>query len=226
MSISLYPNDSLIRRAVRILFVLYFCNDSSGQMSMFDENLSIESESKLQKIEFWIRYPDHLAVALLRGCEMEGFGSQHLLSQKDEVKEIVLKIFRDQEPHLRWVPMLKYLRGAYEPLDDVMCFLSSRSLAYSRVVEGGKRVRYLLMPKGSDAVKKLLRECEETKWYEDRCKLINSFFGHLSGFEIRKLQYLEETYANAHAQKMIARVEAEVYRRFEKVFGEPLYDYA
>jgi len=63
--------DPIERQAVRILFILYFCRDNQVMtLPMFDDYLCvIESETKLQKIDFWIRYPDHLANALLMGCE-------------------------------------------------------------------------------------------------------------------------------------------------------------
>jgi hypothetical protein len=209
------------RDAARVLFILYFCSDECLQRSLFDEfdyTHLIDSESKLQKIDFWIRYPDHLAAALLRGCESGG----NLINQVDEVKQIIRRIFQEQEPILRWIPMRKYLHGAYEPLDKVMAFLSSRVLAYRRAVEWGHRTCYFLTPKGSGAVEGLLKECEESRWYAERCQLIKSFFGHLHGYDIRKLQYLEEDYSAAPYTETIDRIEAEVRRRYSRLFGELL----
>jgi hypothetical protein len=214
--------DSIERYAVRILFILYFCSDRQTSLPLFNDDYAcvIDAESKLQKIDFWLRYPDHLAAALIRGCEPDG--NLTLIKRKDKVKQVVRHIFREREPILRWVPMRKYLRGAYEPLDNVMGFLSSRSLAYRRIVERKHRTRYFLTHKGTDAVAKMLKECQETQWYAERCELINSFFGHLNGFEIRKLQYLEGNYATTPYSKMIGHVEVEVRQRFEKLFGEAL----
>jgi hypothetical protein len=215
--------DTIERHAVRILLILYFCRDHPDTPSIRligDDTHVIETEGKLQKIDFWIRYPDHLAAALLRGCEPEGEISAS--GRTDEVKNLVREIFREQEPVLRWVPMLKYLRGAYEPLDNVMVFLTSRNLAYRRIVEKRHRTRYILTRKGYDAVQLMLQECPETRWYADRCQIINSFFGHLNSFEIRQLQYLEGNYAATPYREMIVPVEAEVRRRFERLFGEPL----
>ena len=131
-------------------------------------------------------------------------------------------IFLTEEPQIRWIPMLKYLRGAYEPLDDVMAFLSSRRLASRKVFEKGHRTRYYLTLKGSQAVSDILVACEEASWYAERCKLINSFFEHLNGFEIREMQYLEGSYANTPTLKVIEQVEREVRNRFQIAFGEKL----
>ncbi|RPJ58493.1 MAG: hypothetical protein EHM12_07780, partial [Dehalococcoidia bacterium] len=203
MSIS--DGVSIERNAVRILFILYFCNDRPPDepLHLFDDYTHfISSESKLQKVDFWIRYPDHLAAALLRGCE-----NLSLINRADDIKQTIRRIFQDREPTLRWIPMRKYLHGAYEPLDDAIGFLSSRLLAYLRVEERGHRKRYFLTRKGSRAVEAMLQECPITQWYAERCQLINSFFGHLNGFEIRQLQYLEENYDLAQYSDMIGRVE-------------------
>mgnify|MGYP000855540009 FL=1 len=227
MHIAPEPEDLIERHIIRILFILYFCSDNNQEIAftlpMFTESVRIlNSESKLQKIDFWIRYPDHLAAALLRGCETKGIGSFNLIARQEEVRQVVRQIFDNQEPVLRWTPMRKYLRGAYEPLDKVMTFLSSRDLAYRRVTEQGHRVQYELTLQGHTVVEKLLGECPETHWYAERCKLIADFFGHLNGFEIRKLQYLETEYADTAHEHNIARIDTEIRQRFERLFGETL----
>lgn len=223
MKYSLDPGP-IERYAVRILFILRFCHDQKDkniQLSMFEPNeftYSINSETKLQKIDFWVRYPDHLAAALIKGCEPGGKQGH----RRSEVKDFVRQIFLDEEPTIRWVPMLKYLRGAYEPLDEVLSFLSSRQLAYRRNIEKGHRTRFFLTPKGNNSVSQMIRECPETEWYMRRSMLINSFFEHLNGFEIREMQYLEKNYLNTPPLKMIEQVESEVRSRFERLFGETL----
>jgi hypothetical protein len=209
------------RDSVRIMFILYFCCDDQLPLPGEHEEVytrSIDSESKLQKIDFWIRYPDHLAAALLYGCEAGG----SLERRKEEIKQIICHIFHEGEPTLRWIPMRKYLHGAYEPLDDVMNYLSSRMLAFRRVVEWGHRTRYYLTLKGCDVVEGLLKECPESIWYQERCRLIQSFFKHLKGFDLRNLQYLEKNYANTPNSEIIDRIEAIVRQRFFQLYGERL----
>lgn len=211
------------RDAVRILFILYFCGKKPLQPSLFDMDdytHLIDSESKLQKIDFWLRYPDHLAAALLYGCEPDGDGS--LANRSEEIKPIIRQIFHTREPVLRWIPMRKYLRGAYEPLDSVMAYISALGLAYRRVLEWGHCTYYFLTSKGSCAVERIQSECDEARWYADRCQLINSFFGHLNGFEIRTLQYLQVEYKLTPNQVTIDRIEPEIRQRFAHFYGEEL----
>lgn len=136
-------NSFIERDAVRFLLILYHCGEKPSQMSLFDANdytHMIDSESKLQKIDFWLRYPDHFAAALLHCCET----GKDIVQQSNDIKKIIRQIFASREPVLRWIPMRKYLRGAYEPLDEVLSFLSSRNLAYKRVVSWGHCSYYFL----------------------------------------------------------------------------------
>ena len=220
--------ESLQRHAVRILFILYFCHDDPPSGTTFqlpllvvneDAVCTIKSELKVQKIDFWIRYPDHLAAALVEECKPGGT----LLQRKNEVKKAIRNIFSGNEPEIHWVPMRRYLRGAYEPLDDVMSFLTSRWLAYRRVNTKGRRnTCYHLTQKGYKVVTDMLKACPETGWYERRCKQIQSFFGGASGGEIKDIQYLQDIYKNTPYEDVIDRVEAEVRSNFKSVFGEPL----
>ncbi len=84
------------------------------------------------------------------------------------------------------------------------------------------RTQYFLTLRGHAAVENLLRACPEAAWYADRCHLLSRFFGHLSGENIRNIQYLEPTYVAAANRTLIPSVEGEVRDRFARLFGEML----
>lgn len=183
-----------------------------------EDAYSIDSESKLQKFDFWLRYPDYLAAALLKQAKSGAISSKC----HDEVKHIIRDIFSEGEPELRWIPMRKYLRGAYEPLDELFSYLSCRKLAYKRVTGWGHCSKYFLTEKGCQAVEGLLQTCPESAWYADRCQLLQRFFGHLTGHEIRAIQYREYEYSTASYKDLIPRIEEKVRENFEAFFGEAL----
>lgn len=214
--------DPIERQIVRILFILYYCHDDEPMLlpSAFDYAHSLESETKLQKIDFWIRYPDHLAAALLTGLEQKG--RWQLRNRADEIKHLIREVLQNDEPKRRWVPMHRYMHGAYESLNEVMVFLLAYNLAYYRIQAGQKHKRYFLTQAGANVAQALLAECSEASWYAQRCKAINSFFGYLSGFEIRRLQYLQGNYASTPWWQILPRVEPEVRLRFDQVFGEEI----
>lgn len=220
-----FSKTTVFQDAVRILFILHFCNDQPNPTLDLDLPVNqrfvayIDSETKLQKIDFWIRYPDYLCAALLWACEHQG---RALHSQRNEIKEVIRSIFDSNEPEIRLVPMYKYLRGAYERLDGVMTFLSSRDLAIRRPTKTKHKTRYFLTEKGGSAVQGILKECPTSHWYQDRCQLINRYFGHWNGFEIRESQYRERTYQETPNLKLIEQIDDEVRERFERQFGEEL----
>jgi hypothetical protein len=212
---------SLERDVVRILFILHYCGDRPFQSNMFDSEQyarCIESELSLQKVDFWVRYPDHLASALLRECRV----GRPLAARCEEIKGVVRRIFADEEPDIRWTQMLRFRHGAYEPLDLVMSYLDSRRLAERRSALRGGPTRYYLTERGREAVEHMLEECSESRWYAERCQLISSFFGTLRGEEQRQIQYEEQTYGDTPWMQPIPRVDAAVRALFEEMFGEPL----
>jgi hypothetical protein len=66
----------------------------------------VETEVKLQKIDFWVRNPDYLAAALLQDYES---------SREPYLLELAGLILDSEEPEVRRYPMLRHLFGAYEP---------------------------------------------------------------------------------------------------------------
>jgi hypothetical protein len=215
------PRLSIETEVVRILSILRFCGEPNNQLTLLIEDYythAISSQLKLQKVDFWLRYPDYFAMALMHGCRQDG----ELVDRRDEIKEIVRRIFINREPDLRHVPMRRYIHGAYEPLDAVLSFLSSRWLAYHRAVEGGGRTEYRLTQTGCDAIENILAACPLSVWYAERCRLINSFYGDLGGEDLRKLQYIEPTYKNTSVLSTIPRIDKEVRARFQQLYGEPL----
>jgi hypothetical protein len=215
---------SIEQDAARILFILRFCGMPLPPQLPFSDNTQdyfvyrIDSETKLQKLDFWIRYPDYLCLALLLACSQEYVKTDVF---KQQVKHNVRSIIENEEPQLRLKPMLKYLRGAYEPLDTIISFLYSRGLVLP--IFQKTLTCYDLTRRGDIAVSGLLQECPETHWYKERCELITHFFGALSGIELRQLQYEEMEYKSANMSELITSIDTEkVEHRFKQVFGESL----
>lgn len=214
--------EPIERKAVRILFIVRFCGNDTNQLGLFGPQYAIESELKLQKIQFWVRNPDYLADALLDACST--LKSVH--HRTSEVKSIILKIFADQEPEFRTVPMERYFHGAYENLERVLVFLISRGLlSGKRQKHNVKKTYYFLTEAGERLVEMLLAKCDEAWWYEERCKLINSFWGNLSGNKLGRIQHSNLTYHDTDIAKIIRPITSEVRIKFAELFGEELPEY-
>ncbi|MET7549740.1 hypothetical protein ABZS94_28935 [Streptomyces sp. NPDC005500] len=71
----------------------------------------VRAQVRLQKLDFWVRYPDYLAYELMTEYE----------KAPDELAllDLAENILSSQEPDLRRFPMLRHRFGAFEELTSV-----------------------------------------------------------------------------------------------------------
>lgn len=219
----LYSGNSY-RSRLRILLILYFFSeeiDSSSELR--PEFVKVfKSEVKIQKIDFLIRYPDYLASELLFLVE-----SSNPKANKNEIKEIIRGIFRDNEPELRREEMLRFFFGAYEDIDDIIAFLVSRNfIKYESKRSVDQRVfnkAYYLTKFGVDKIEnEILSNLAKANWYKERCELINKYFGDLTGSELKFRQYQHKEYKNTQLNQYINGIEEQVKNKFLEIYGEEL----
>jgi len=106
---------------IRIFLILFFFSEEHNDSSVPNFKRLFESEVKLQKLDFWVRNPDYFSYSLLAIAEKE-------LTIKQEIKDIVKKIFEDREPEIRREDMRKFLYGAHEDITKAIAFLDSVDL--------------------------------------------------------------------------------------------------
>jgi hypothetical protein len=170
----------------------------------------IESQMKLQALDFWLRYPDYLANELLNEFEVSG---------QDELLAKAIEIVDSREPDLRRFPMVRYLFGAFEPLDDALSLLSSYDfIRMRRIGTPGVHVQkhlYLLTAKGRDAMQKLAALGPELAWYTERAALAVKIAGSAGGTALKDRQYLEAEYSNTKLRDVIAPITSRVRARID-----------
>ena len=207
------------RDRVRIFLILFFFSEECKENHMPNYKKLFETEIKLQKLDFWIRNPDYLAYSLLdiaKECSIK----------KQEIRDIVKKIFRDREPDIRKEEMRKLLYGAYEDLDEVISFLESVDLIRFR---SNKNVsldkvnkRYYITDLGVNKVESNLEKLPFLKWYEERCCLIKKYFGDKTGTQLKDIQYKVDAYAQASYGEIIPNISNHVEDKYQKIYGEKL----
>src|SRR6478672_11151576 len=84
----------------------------------------VRTQVRLQKLDFWVRNPDYLANELLNDY-VNG-------DQDPTLLQIAGEILDSEEPELRRYPMLRYLFGAYEDLEDALAVLRQADLVVRR----------------------------------------------------------------------------------------------
>jgi hypothetical protein len=191
------------RGALRLLFILARAGDvPAADVTVPDAVRVITSEKKFQKMDFWIRNPDHLAYALMQA---------HMDNPSLGYLQAAQSIADSEEPEIRRDAMLKFLYGAFEPLDTSLAPLFTYGLATMVRDQNNKRARtYFLLPKGLERAIQIEAELPEAMWYSERATLVGSLCRGFSGDQLARWQYQHPSYSTAKNGETIKSIAAEV----------------
>lgn len=199
------------RDAMRLLFILAECGDALADPPPVPLAVRvISSQKRLQKMDFWVRNPDHLAHALL-----------DVYSDTNETKWLrqAQAILGTEEPEVRRDAMAKYLYGAFEPIDTGLAPLISYGLAQALRHPQTRRQRYFLLQRGGEVAARMVAELAEAQWYADRARLVGQLCSGRSGEDLARMQYQQPEYANAPNGETIASIAAQVRARLANLEG-------
>lgn len=202
------------RNALRILFILVKGSRPYAGEPVPGFDSYFRGETKVQALDFWIRYPDYLADEIL--SIFESTNDPSLLA-------IAGKIFEDEEPDLRRVPMLRRYFGAYEPLDTVLGILKSRGLVLprSRRMETGKDAHdFLVGPKARELVAMVVADMPDLAWYDRRVDLVLQVADSRGGFTLKARQHEQKEYHDAATGDLIPTTAERVRLRLERLQGK------
>lgn len=199
------------RDALRLLFILTHAGEPVASPPPLPGAVSvIPSQKRLQKMDFWVRNPDHLAYSLLDMYESDG-DVRWLQSARS--------ILNSDEPEIRRDSMAKYIYGAYEPIDTGLAPLVSYGLAQTQRHPETRRRRYFLLEKGLEVATRITKELAEAHWYVERTKLIGDLCRGRTGEELARMQYALPEYANAPNGETIASIARQVRDRLARMEG-------
>lgn len=196
---------------MRLLFILAECGDPVGAPPPVPDAVRvISSQKRLQKMDFWVRNPDHLAHALL-----------DVYGETGEPKWLrcAQAILGTEEPEVRRDAMAKYLYGAFEPIDTGLAPLISYGLAQTLRHPQTRRLRFFLLERGDQVASKMQAELPEAHWYADRARLVSELCRGRSGEDLARMQYQQPEYANAPNGETIASIAAQVRARLANLEG-------
>lgn len=198
--------------AIRLLACIQAAGDVQNASRWGSDVVCVlHSQSRLQALDFWMRNPDYLANELL--TEFETSGERDLLT-------IAQRIFDDREPDLRRLPMVRYLFGAFEPLDNALAILRAADLI--RIKRDGVpgKIRehlYLLTIAGEDALGRIAAAAPELGWYRDRACIVARVAGAQGGKALKDRQYLQAEYAGTELSHVIQPVTDRVLARLAAI---------
>lgn len=167
----------------------------------------LRSQVLLQKLDFWLRNPDYLADELISRFERDGNAEDLGLARE---------ILASDEPELRSYQMLRFLFGAYEPLDEALSVLRTPGLVVRRKQGTAGHIKqhdYYLTSAGRTAVQSIVDTAPELMYYVERAALVADLAAGKRGSALRDIQYLHPEYADAALGTRIAGIADRARRR-------------
>jgi hypothetical protein len=193
--------------AIRILLLIAAVADPLGTTAPATSPPNavavLRSESRLQKLDFWLRNPDYLADELLNDYER---------SKEPILLDLAAGIMENDEPEVRSIPMIRYLFGAFERLDRALSMLAAPRLVITvrrRAASGNiSQAYYYLTNRGREVAEEATASFPELAWYTERALLVRALAeatGH-TGLALRKRQYLQRDYAETPLGELIPSI--------------------
>lgn len=199
-----------LRDAIRLLFILV---EGSQPLSEVRDGASsiFRGEARLHALDFWVRYPDYLAVELL-----DRFG------QDKQAEDLALAdlIMNSEEPDIRRLPMIRYFFGAFDPIDNAVSILKSRQLvSITGRKSGGKVIEtnFLIFPKAFEVCENAVKAAPVLQWYRDRAKVVCDIAGTMTGGALKNRQYARSPYAKTGLGHEIPSIAGDVRQRLEAI---------
>jgi hypothetical protein len=193
--------------ALRILLILVKGSEPIKNVTIPGFDRLFDGETKVQALDFWLRYPDYLGDELL---------SLYESTADKSYLQAVREIFENSEPDVRRVPMLRKYFGAYEPLDTVLGILKSRNLVWPRTrpITGFANHRdFLVNQRACDLVARIPKEIPELQWYDNRVDLILRVAGDRGGLALKERQHQQKEYHDTHHGAIIPTIGERVQLR-------------
>jgi len=179
----------------------------------------LNTEVKIQKLDFLLRNPDYLCFELLEVCNRNDV-------DKNEIKGIVKNIFYSHEPQIRRLEMERFFFGAYEDIDEVIAFLVTVGFIKYKVQRNSvlklTEKRYYVTNLADEKMKLPMDDMPYLKWYLDRCLLIKQYFGEYTGTQLKNLQYKIDQYRDTTYREYIRNIDDLVRQKYYEEFGEML----
>ncbi|MFB8374502.1 hypothetical protein [Paenibacillus taichungensis] len=209
----------IFKDRIRIFFIIYFFGEEYHDPNRPDCCKVMQTEVKIQKLDFLLRNPDYLAYELMELLKTSTI-------KKSEIKDEIKQIFIENEPEVRRLEMERFFFGAYEDIDQVIAFLMSCGfIKYASERDTSLRVikkSYYVTKEADQKMTENLENLEMLKWYVRRCQLIKKYFGDFSGSDLKALQYQIDEYKNTSYKEYITDIQELVKNQFFKEFGETL----
>ncbi len=208
------------RHVARLLVVLYHCGQPADSL-LDGETRQVESLWQLQRFDFWVREPGHLALALLHAYVE---APDNFAATTATLRESLNRMLADDNADNRRITLPGAPYNIFETFDHHLSFLTSRALISDRPSFARSRHqshRIILETQGVKTVRQILDSCPAYHWYRLQSETVAAFFPILEKYDLTTMIYLapDLTPAMAAATALIPSIR----QRYTKAFGEILH---
>lgn len=210
VKVNMNKSTTMYQDAIRIIFILV-----NGSVSFNDESKPtvkglFRGKARLYAMDFWVRYPDYLAHELILKYEE---------TEDVEYLKLARDIFFNNEPDLRRIPMIRFLFGAYQNLENILAVLISKGLISQSGEKSSKSIHhydFFINQKAYNIIEQAKNEFSILDWYDKRSKLVVKISGEMGGSELKNKQYKHIEYAKTKLGGVIPSIKDDVLARIEK----------
>jgi hypothetical protein len=219
MSLTARPRTgggTISQSAVRTLFILDHLGHPVPEACPVSGAVKVlESETKLQKVDFWVRNPDYLASEVLNDVEAGTLERDIGLQEAEQ-------LLADTVPELHTYSMTRYLRGAWERRDNAIGLLKYLGHVDIRRQDDGlyspnARRDFYLLRKGVTAIERLRTNFPVLAWYDQQAARVARFAYDATGAELKKRQYANEIYEETPLGAAIPSIAPRVRQRLHEL---------
>jgi hypothetical protein len=205
------PETATFERDIaRLLITLHYCGRPVNSL-LEGEMRQIDSIWELQRFDFWVREPGHLALALLDTAT----------SDDEPRRAAIERLLQNDAIDIRRVGLSGSPYNVLEDFDFTLSFLTSRGLvsdrpSFVRSKNYGHQV--ILENAGIGIVEKILADCPSFLWYKQQCETVAQFLTQLELVDLTTMSYLQPdlTPIQAASAPLVPVVRA----RYLNIFGE------
>ena len=208
------------RHLARLLVVLYHCGEPIA--SLIDgETRQVDSLAQLQRFDFWVREPGHLALALLHAYAA---APDRFARTLPLLHETLSRVMADDQGDIRRVTLPGARYAIFEDFDARLSFLTSRALVSDRPSFTRSRSvshRVVLETPGTTFVRRIFESCPTFGWYRLQCEAVAVFYPLLDQYDLTIMTYLAPDLNLALAAR--SALLPIIRSRYAKTFGEPVH---
>jgi hypothetical protein len=212
------PSATFERHVARLLIVLYYYGQPAARL-IDGETRQVESLWKLQRFDFWVREPGHLALALLHGYAAS---SAQFEGRIAALREAIDRVLADNNADHRRITVPGAPYNIFEDFDHHFSFLTSRALISDRPSFVRSRNHLIILETtGVKTVRQILESCPTYGWYRQQCETVAAFLPILDRYDLSSMIYLapDLTPAMVASRALIPYIR----QRYVQTFGEPVH---